>query len=408
MSVAAPAPFNEHNTTRVFWQLAKAWQDNDTIILQGGTSSSKTYSALQWLLLIAITEANAVITITGESFPNMRSGPIRDIANILAVTPEVKDRVVKFNRTNHVYLFDTGSVIEFRVFETEQGAKSGKRQYLFINEANGIAYSIYDQLRLRTTNKVILDFNPTAKFWAHTHVQKQARAILLISTFMDNPYCSPNIIATIMSYKATDANKWRVYGLGLTGVVEGAVYPNVRWILNHEFEARMLTHRGYGLDYGYDGDPLAMVEAGRDMDYPNRIYARCAIYGNYITRPELAKMMDEVGVGYTEVEMDDAVAKEQADLLKKENGFNIKSANRRGGSIKRGVGIIKEHTLYLVVHTAWMKEQEQYVIIPSKSLNGEETYSTKHNHIWDALRYWALGKLAVPELPPYEEQAYSV
>lgn len=405
--IAAPAPFNEDNTTRVFWQLAKAWQLYDIIILQGGTSSSKTYSALQWLLLIAITEPNIVITITGESFPNMRRGPIRDIASILAVTPSVKDRVIKFDRTNHIYMFDTGACIEFCVYETEQGAKSGKRDYLFVNEANGIAYAIYDQLRLRTRGKVILDFNPTAQFWAHTHVAKEARAVILISTFLDNPFCPLSIIQTIMSYKLTDANKWRVYGLGMTGVVEGAIHVKVHWILNNEFEARCLEHHGYGLDYGYDGDPLALVEAGRDLDYPDRIYARCSIYGNYITRPELARMMHEEGVGYAPVDMDDAVAKEQADLLKKENGFNIRSANRRGGSIKRGIGILNEYTLYLVVHTEWMIEQQKYVWIQPKNMNGEATPSTKFNHIWDALRYWALGNLAVPELPPYEEQAAS-
>lgn len=405
--VAGEAPFNETNTTNVFWQLAKAWQHNDIVVLQGGTSSSKTYSALQWLLLIAITEPNVVITITGESFPNMRRGPIRDIASIIAVTPALKPHILRFDRTNHIYHFDSGACIEFCVYENEQGAKSGKRDYLFINEANGIAYAIYSQLRMRTKGKTILDFNPTAKFWAHTHVLLEARSILLISTFLDNPFCPETIITTVLAYKLSDPNKWRVYGLGQTGVVEGAIHPNVRWILNEEFEARILKHRGYGLDYGYDGDPLAMVEAGQDFDYPDRIYARCVVYGNYIDRPSLARMMHKLPVGYRSIDMDEAVAKEQADKLKNEDGFNIRKANRRGGSIERGIGIINEYTLYLVVHTAWMHEQEKYVWIEPKSLNGKRTPSTKHNHIWDALRYWALGNLSQPELPPYEEQAHS-
>jgi phage terminase large subunit len=407
-SVAAPAPFNAENTTRVFWQIAKAWQEYDVIVLQGGTSSSKTYSALQWLLLIAVTESNAVITITGESFPNMRRGPIRDIATIIEVTPEIKARIVKFDRTNHIYTFDTGTCIEFCVYENEQGAKSGKRDYLFVNEANGIPYPIYDQLRLRTKAKVILDFNPTSKFWAHTHVITEPRAVLLISTFRDNQFCPISIITTILSYRLTDANKWNVYGLGKTGVVEGAIHVKVRWILNREFEARTLRHHGYGLDYGYDGDPLAMVEAGQDMDYPDRIYGRCIIYGNYITRPDLVRMMHSEGVRMGRIHMDDAVAKEQADLLRREDGFNIHSANRRGGSIERGIGLLNEYTLYLVVHNAWMEEQEKYVWIPPKNLQGKPTPTTHHNHIWDALRYWGLGELATPELPPYKPQAVAV
>jgi phage terminase large subunit len=46
------------------------------LINQGGTSSSKTYSIMQLLFYKAVTEHRSVITVAGESLPNLRKGSI--------------------------------------------------------------------------------------------------------------------------------------------------------------------------------------------------------------------------------------------------------------------------------------------------------------------------------------------
>ena len=136
------------------------------VINQGGTSSGKTYSLLQVLACKAAEQPNQVITIVGQDIPNLKSGAIRDFESILN-NPFFRSMIKSINITNREYRLHNGSLIEFKSFDNEQDAKSGKRDYLFMNEANGIPYSVYDQLQIRTTKQVFIDYNPTFAFWVH-------------------------------------------------------------------------------------------------------------------------------------------------------------------------------------------------------------------------------------------------
>jgi phage terminase large subunit len=68
--------------TQVFWMIVKVWDTYEVIVLQGGTSSSKTYSALQWLHLKAL-EKQRVITVCGQDLPNLKAGAYRDFKSII-------------------------------------------------------------------------------------------------------------------------------------------------------------------------------------------------------------------------------------------------------------------------------------------------------------------------------------
>jgi hypothetical protein len=102
--------------------------------------------------------------------------------------------------------------------------------------------------------------------------------------------------------------------------------------------------------------------------------------------------------------MDDAVAQEIAELLREEDGFNIKSANRSGGSIRRGIALLEDYELYIVIHNAWMEEQEKYVWVKTKGGIYEKVPTNKWNHCWDATRYMALEVLAEAELGDFDEE----
>ena len=49
----------------------------EIVINQGGTSSGKTYAIMQVLLIRAITERNATITVVGGDIPDLKSGALR-------------------------------------------------------------------------------------------------------------------------------------------------------------------------------------------------------------------------------------------------------------------------------------------------------------------------------------------
>src|SRR5882724_10384027 len=80
--------------------------------VQGGTSASKTVSIL--LLLIHASQSDETPTLTSivsESFPHLKRGVMRDFIQILEQHQYYKDE--RWNRSDFIYTFETGSKIEF-------------------------------------------------------------------------------------------------------------------------------------------------------------------------------------------------------------------------------------------------------------------------------------------------------
>src|ERR1700748_3143841 len=110
------------------------------VVNQGGTSSGKTYAIEQVLFCMACSQPKSVITIVGQDIPNLKAGALRDAISIYNSSAELQKLVKSFNRTDRIFEFLNGSIIEFNSYDNAQDAKSGKRDYQFINEANGIAW----------------------------------------------------------------------------------------------------------------------------------------------------------------------------------------------------------------------------------------------------------------------------
>lgn len=167
---------------KVIKELYKANTDGSyrTFVNQGGTSSGKTYTIMQVLFVYAMTEPNAVITICGQDLPNLKVGALRDAKTIINGSEWMRE----YFNVNESGSFITGrnnSILEFKSYDNEQDAKNGKRDYLFVNEANGIPYEIYWQLQIRTRKRVYIDYNPSARFWAHDDVINTEGTKLIIS-----------------------------------------------------------------------------------------------------------------------------------------------------------------------------------------------------------------------------------
>ena len=122
---------------------ANYFATEDVLINQGGSSSGKTYSILQVLFTKAI-QSPIVITVVGESIPNLKAGALRDALDIYNNSETLRSKIADYNRTDRIFQFVNGSVMEFKSYETSQHAMSGKRDYLFINQAQGITYDIFN------------------------------------------------------------------------------------------------------------------------------------------------------------------------------------------------------------------------------------------------------------------------
>lgn len=314
---------------------------------QGGTSSGKTYTLLQVLYTIAIEDPGCVITVVGQDIPNLKKGAIRDAKHIVDHSPILNTFIKSYNKSDRIYEFNNGSIIEFTSYADEQDAKSGKRDYLFVNEANGITYPIYWQLAIRTRKKIFIDYNPTAKFWAHEKLIGQNDVQLFISDHRDNPFISDELHKEIESID--DEELFKVYARGLTGKVQGLIYPHYKLCDG----IPDFVDTCYGLDFGYN-HPMALVEVGK---YDKNLYWDEVIYQSQLTIGLLIDLMNELGVDKDKVIYCDHAAPDKiADLVTA--GFNAVNAEKE---VKNGLDYVRDHKLYITKRSKGLqKEANQY------------------------------------------------
>ena len=78
-------------------------------------------------------------------------------------------------------------------------ARGARRDALYVNEANRIGYETFDQMASRTRRFVILDYNPSSRFWVHDELlaKYKGETDFQISTYLDNEALSASEIRNI-------------------------------------------------------------------------------------------------------------------------------------------------------------------------------------------------------------------
>lgn len=223
--------------------------------IPGGTSAGKTIGIEQILIDLSQQDKEPKLTsIVSESIPHLKRGTIRDFKNMMQAHRYWREP--RWNATDSIYTFETGSQMEFFSADNPDKLRGGRRDRLFINEANNVTFDSFEQLEVRTKELIFLDWNPTNEFWYYSEVQgKRTDVEELTLTYKDNEALSPDIIASIEQRRNREG-WWKVYGLGQLGEVEGKIYKDWRIIKDIPHEARLLR---YGLDFGYTNDPSCIV-----------------------------------------------------------------------------------------------------------------------------------------------------
>lgn len=370
-------------TTRVYEENAQAWlSDKRRVLNEGGTASSKTWSILQLLILIAQnTLSPLLISVVSESLPHLKRGAIRDFFRIL---DESSDNNPRYNKTEQYYNFGKGRIEFFGADEADK-VRGPRRDILFINEGNNVPWETARGLDIRTSKFTFVDWNPVSEFWAHEHWIRQPENAYVHSTYLDAMDVLPKeVILNIESNKDKDPNWWNVYGLGKLGKVEGLVYP-----LFGQVDILPTGREFYGLDFGYSNDPTVVL---RCVIRDDELYCEELIYEKGLTNDAIAHRMDELGVkrNYDEIFADSAEPKSIDEIHA--YGFNIKPAPKGPGSVEYGHQKVRQYRQYWTKDSVnCIKEQRNFRYVPDK--NGKLTDKTTHtfSHGMDARRYGIMG-----------------
>jgi phage terminase large subunit len=359
----------------------------EVIVNQGGTSSGKTYSILQVLCLKAIGENDQVISVVGQDVPNLKSGALRDMQTIVASSPDIQSWIKGYNASDRIYTFHNGSIIEFKSYQDPQDAKSGKRHYLFMNEANGINYWIYWELARRTTKQVFIDYNPNARFWVHDKLIGKEGVELIISDHRHNPFLSDKTRRDIEGIRNEDEELWKVYARGMTGKIEGLIYRNWGTIGTIPSEAQLV---GAGLDFGFTNDPSAMVMVYR---YNGELIIDEVMYHKGLTNQDISLFMTSCAVDRSVSIVADSAEPKSIEELRR-MGWRIEGANKGKDSILNGIDILKRFRFNVTNRSSNILKELNAYKWKEKDGNATNVPIDSFNHGMDALRYLALNKLA--------------
>jgi phage terminase large subunit len=371
-------------TTDVF--LSNRNADTDIIINQGGTSSGKTYSILQNLFLHAIENDRCIITVAGQDIPNLKVGPIRDAHNIVDNTEGLNNYILEYNKSDRVFTFVNGSIIEFKSYDDSQDAKQGKRDYLFLNEANGVDKIIWDELYIRTKKKSYIDYNPNNEFWVHTELIGKPNVTLIISDHRHNTFLDQKIHDKIEAID--DPELYKVYARGLTGKLEGVIFRDYNIVPGVPPDAKLI---GYGLDFGFSNDPTALVAL---YSQSGELIIDELIYDRGLLNIRISDLMRELGVN-GRIVADSAEPKSIAELGA--YGWQIEGAKKGPDSVRQSINTLKRYKINVTQRSSNLK----------KELNGYKWKQNKDgkldnepvdflNHAIDALRYASLNILDNP------------
>jgi phage terminase large subunit len=381
-------------TTRVYNEIEEGVKSGfSTISAQGSARSSKTYNILIWLIVRCLYTPNIRLSIVRQTLPSIKRTVFIDFKEILCKIGIYDEK--QLNKSELTYHFSNGSWVEFFSTDSEQKLRGGKRDILFVNEANELSFIEFKQLKMRTTQLTLIDYNPSFsdEHWI-CELNKDSRTKHFITTYKDNPFLEQTVIDEIESLRNSNKSLWQVYGLGKQALIEGLIFKNV--LLIDEIPDHV-KKRWVGMDFGYSNDQTAICEVGL-LEQSLYIDEKC--YQTQMLSSDIITLLKSRCAGMK-------VISESADprLLQEiyRSGVNIHPVKKYAGSIQAGINEMLKYALYITKRsTNVIKEFKNYTYAQDKEGRFLNEPIDCYNHAIDAIRYVCMSEIMGGEKKPVD------
>jgi phage terminase large subunit len=362
-----------------------------TVSAQGSARSSKTYNILIWLVHYCLTNKNVRLSIVRATLPAIKRTVYIDFKEILFRFGMFDES--RLNKSELTYQFGNGSWVEFFSTDSEQKLRGGKRDILYVNEANELLPIEFQQLKMRTTRFTIIDYNPsfTDEHWI-CGVNKDMRTFHFITTYKDNPFLEQVIIDEIESLRTKNQSLWKVYGLGLQAEIEGLIFRNVQIV--DEIPGYVKKRWG-AIDFGFTNDPTFIGEIGLHDKFLY-IDEKC-----YLTHMLTSDIIDVLKTECPRLK----IISESADPRLIEEiyraGINIHPVKKFQGSVEAGLTKMLEYHICVTKDSFnVIKEFKNYTYRQDKEGKWLNEPIDSYNHAIDGTRYVVINEILGGERKP--------
>lgn len=388
---------NKFKYTKAYFKILDLIMSNpneDVFVVCGGQGASKTVSILE-LIIQSLLNSEKEATVLSSELSKMKRTVIRDYKKICRDWNVIQDET-DFNKSESKHEYENGSYLDFLGADVNDVGKGFRRDILYINEADKMDIDTAVQFISRA-GLTIIDYNPDALFWGDDYINENNFIRL---TFEDNEYLSQSEVKSILDYKTKGfhstelsqellfkesniknkywANKWKVYGLGLVGSLEGVVFTNWEIIESVPENAK---YNKSGVDFGFTNDPTTIIDKYTFNGSP--IYDE-ALYEKGLVNSAIAK---ELKSFKRNVVADSAEPKSIQEI--KNHGVLIKGAEKGKDSISFGVQNIQSYEKFYVTRRSinLIAELGKYIWAKDRNGNSLNIPIDKHNHCIDPIRY---------------------
>ena len=352
-------------------------------VVQGGQGASKTFSILMLLINHASSKEGREILILSSELTKMRLTVIKDFVKIMQMFGIYNDS--KFI-AGTLYRFPNGSFIKFIGLDKSDVGKGLRSDVAYFNEVNKIDSETYRQVATRT-KKVYADYNPDAEFFIHTEIVTREDCDFIKLTFQDNEQLDSGERNEILRYKELGydsvgniinkywANKWRVYGLGEVGAIDGAIFERFETIKMPE-DARLLY---YGCDFGYATSKFAVLGV---YNWNGRKVLKQFVYKTKLTNQQGAKELKNNGYNGGVVYCDSAEPKSIREL--QIEGIQSVKCDSKQDIKTFAIQSLNEDLFYVDEDSKDLIEELRYYVYDEKTGKAKKS---DRDHLMDAMLY---------------------
>lgn len=363
-------------TTIVFEEILKSDDLAKRIVVaQGGSRSGKTFNILIYWVYRLMQENGKTLSIVRKTLPSLKNSVLKDLIEVLELFGVYEP--TDWHKQEGWYRLGNNVINWFSVDEPQK-LRGSKRNYLYCNEANELKIEDWNQLIFRTTDKVILDYNPSdLRSWVYELAERDD-TYFFKTTWRDNPFIEKSIIKELESLRDKDENLYKVYALGERGTPQQLVFNKWEDIEQIPKTAKFV---GRGIDWGFNS-PTALIEIYKEDD---NLYFDEKLYVRGMTVPDILYRMEQMGIDKTDTIWADSALPQNIEEMKR-NRWNVKPVKKK--PIMHGLDLIRRHKIYITKNSRNILEEfATYRYKEDKDGNLLDVPEDENNHAIDAIRY---------------------